>query len=148
MHGRRDRQRLAGQVDAGEHLARSGDAREALGEDLRVDMVEVKVDMVLEGADAAAFAHLHRHRARDDVATGEVLGRGRVALHEALALRVGEVAALAARALGDQHAGAVDAGRVELDELHVLAGQAGAQHHRVAVAGAGVGRGGGEVGWP
>ena len=89
-----------------------------------------------------------RHRAADDVARGEVLGGGRVALHEALAGRIDEIAALAARALGDQAARAVDAGRVELDELHVLQRQPGAQRHRVAVAGAGVGRGRREIGAP
>ena len=67
------------------------------------------------------------------------LACGRIALHEALAAGVGEVAALAARAFRDQHAGAVDAGGVELHELHVLQRQAGAQHHGVAVARAGVG---------
>ena len=76
----------------------------------------------------------------------EILRVWRIALHEALALRIGEIAALAARAFGDEHAGAVDAGRVELHELHVLQRQAGAQHHGVAVAGAGVGRGAREVG--
>ena len=86
VDGRRHRQRLAGQIDAGEHLARFGDPREAFVQDLGVDMVEVEPDMVLVRADAAALAHLDRHRARDDVAAGEVLGRGRVALHEALAL--------------------------------------------------------------
>ena len=35
---------------------------------------------------------------------------------------------------------------MELDELHVLERQAGAQHHRVAVAGADVRRGAGEIG--
>ena len=74
------------------------------------------------------------------------LAFGRVALHEALALGIGQVAALAARTFGDQAAGAVDAGRMELHELHVLQRQSGAQHHGVAVAGAGVGRGAGEVG--
>src|SRR5215469_13749704 len=48
-----------------------------------------------------------------------------VALHEALAFGIGQVAALAARALGDQAARAIDSGRVELDELHVLQRQAG-----------------------
>src|SRR6185369_12876284 len=69
----------------------------------------------------------------------------RVALHEALAFAIGEVAALAARALGDEHADAIDAGRVELDELHVLERQAGAKHHAIAVAGAGMGAGAGEI---
>ena len=96
-------------------------------------------------ADAAAFADLDRHRAADDVARREVLRVRRVALHEALALGVGEVAALAARAFGDQAARAVDAGRMELHELHVLQRQARAQHHAAAVAGAGVRRGAGEI---
>ena len=102
--------------------------------------------MVLVLADAAAFADLHRHRAADHVARGEVLRRRRIALHEALALRIDEIAALAARALGDEAARAVDAGRVELHELHILQRQARAQRHRVAVAGAGMGRGRGEIG--
>ena len=63
MDGRHDRDRLAGQVDIGEDLRRLGDAGQALGEDLRVDMVEVKEDMVLVLADAAAFADFHGHRA-------------------------------------------------------------------------------------
>ncbi len=60
---RRDRDRLAGQVDAREGLRGLGDARQPLVQDLRVDMVEVKEDMVLVLADAAAFADFHRHRA-------------------------------------------------------------------------------------
>jgi hypothetical protein len=58
--------------------------------------------------------------ARDHVARGEVLHRRRVALHEALAVLVQEVAALATHALGDEHARARHARRVELPELHVL----------------------------
>ena len=104
--------------------------------------------MVLELADAAALADLDGHGARDDVARGEILGGGRVALHEALALGVDEIGALPARAFGDQAAGAVDAGRMELHEFHVLQRQAGAQHHGVAVAGAGMRRGAGEIGAP
>ena len=77
---------------------------------------------------------------------GEVLRGRRVALHEALALGVRQVAALAAGALRHQATRAIDAGRVELDELVVLQRQAGAQHHAAAVAGAGMGAGAGEVG--
>ena len=108
-------------------------------------MVEVEEDVVLLLADAAALADLDGHGARDHVARGQVLGVRRIALHEALALAVGEVGALAARTLGDQHACAVDAGGVELHELHVFQRQAGAQHHGVAVAGLGVRTGAGEV---
>ncbi len=70
---------------------------------------------------------------------------GRVALHESLTLAVGEVPALAARALGDQYPRAVNAGRMELDELHVLERQTGPQDHRIAIAGAGVRRSRGEI---
>ena len=115
-------------------------------QDLRIEMLEVQMNVVLLRPDAAALADLDGHGAADDVARGQVLGVRRIALHEALALGVREVAALAARALGDQAAGAVDAGGMELDELHVLQRQAGAQHHGVAVAGAGVGGGAGEIG--
>ena len=112
-----------------------GDARQPLGEDFRIEMVEMQEDVILLRADAAAFADFDGHRAGDDVARGEVLGGRRVALHEALAFGIDQIGAFAARALGDQHAGAVDAGRMELHELHVLERQAGAQHHGVAVAG-------------
>ena len=94
----------------------------------------------------AAFPDLDGDGARHHVARGEVLGRGRVALHEFLAVGVAQEAAFAARAFGDQHAGAIDAGRVELHELHVLERQPGAQHHGVAVAGADMGAGAGEIG--
>ena len=127
-------------------FADSGNARQPLVQHRRVEMVEVQVDVVLVLADAAALADLDRHAAGDHVAGGQVLGRRRVALHEALALGIDEIAALAARAFGDQAAGAVDAGRVELHELHVLQRQAGARDHAAAVAGAGMRRGGGEIG--
>src|SRR5205823_10941131 len=82
---------------------------------------------------------------RHDVSRGEILGGRRVALHEALALGIDQIPALAPRALGDQAARAVDAGRMELNELHVLKRQSGAQHHPVAVPGADVSRRAGEI---
>ena len=68
--------------------------------------------------------------------------------HEALALAVGQIAAFAAGAFCYQTPDAVDPGRVELDELHVLQWQLGPQYHRVAVARAGVRRGAGLVDAP
>ncbi len=109
-------------------------------------MVEMQEDVILLRPDAAAFADLDGHRARDDIARCQILGGRRVALHEALALGIDQIGAFAARALGDEHAGAVDAGRMELHEFHVLERQAGAQHHRVAVAGLGVGAGARRIG--
>src|SRR3546814_19329929 len=85
-----------------------------------VAMVEVKGDIVAGLADAAAFAQLHRQRAGDDGARRQVLGRWGIALHEALTLGVRQIVALAARALGNENARTIDAGGMELDELHVL----------------------------
>ena len=146
MHRRRDRDRLARDIDAGENPHRFRNARQPLMQHLGIEMVEVQVDVVFLLADAAAFANLDGHRARDHVARREIFGGRRIALHETLALGIDQIAAFAARALGDEAAGAVDAGGVKLDELHVLQRQAGAQRHRAAVAGAGMRRGAGGVG--
>src|SRR5438132_2394040 len=105
-------------------------------------------DVILFLADAAPLTDFDRLGPADHVARGEVLLARRIFGHEALALAVGQIAALAAGALGDQAAGAVDASRVELDELHVLQWQPGAQYHRVAVTSAGVRRGAGLVDRP
>ena len=96
--------------------------------------------------DAAALADLDRHRAAHDIARSQILGIGCVALHEALTLGVGEITALAARALGDQAAGPIDAGRMKLHELHILQRQSGTQCHATAIARAGVRRSAGELG--
>src|SRR6185312_11549844 len=84
--------------------------------------------------------------ARHHVARRQVLRRWRIALHEALAVRIDQIATFTARALGDEATRAVDAGRMKLDELHVLQRQPGAQRHGAAVAGAGMRRGAGRVG--
>lgn len=108
-----------------------------------LEVREVEQDVVLVRSGAAAFADLVRHGPRDDVAGGEVLDGGGVALHEALAVGVAQDAALAAGGLGEQDAEAGEAGRVELEELHVLQGQAAAVGQGHAVTGEGVGVGGG-----
>ena len=63
VNGRHHGDRLTGQIDAGDGHRRLGDSGQPLGQDLRVDMVEVKEDVILMLADAAAFADFHRHRA-------------------------------------------------------------------------------------
>src|SRR5690606_11796386 len=73
-----------------------------------------------------------------DVTRGEVLdGRG-VALHEALARLVAQDRALTAGALGEQDAETGEAGRMELEELHVLKRQVLAPDDADAVTGQGV----------
>ena len=144
--GRDHRDRLDLHVDAAEDARRLGDAGQPLMQNVVRQVVEMQMDVFLVGADAAAFPDLDGDGARDHVARGEVLGRGRVALHELLALGIAQEAAFAARAFGDQHAGAIDPGRVELHELHVLERQPGAQHHGIAVAGADMRGCAGEIG--
>ena len=85
------------------------------------------MDVVPLLADPAALADLDRLGAADHVARGQVLLVRRILGHEPLALAVGEKAAFAARPFGDQDAGAVDAGGMELDEFHVLQRQPCAQ---------------------
>ncbi len=99
----------------------------------------MQVDVVFLLADPAARADLDRLGAADHVARGQVLLMRRILGHEPLALAVGQKAAFAPRAFGDQHARPVDPGGMELDELHVLERQPRAQDHAAAVAGAGVG---------
>ena len=82
------RYRLLRGVHAREDARRLGDTRQALMDDLRVQMLDVEIDIILVGAAAAPLADLDRHRAADHVAAGQVLGVRRIALHEALAVRV------------------------------------------------------------
>mmetsp|Transcript_96380 Transcript_96380/g.234239 ORF Transcript_96380/g.234239 Transcript_96380/m.234239 type:complete len:411 (+) Transcript_96380:519-1751(+) len=146
VHRRQRRDRLLRHVHAGEDLRRLGDTGQALVQHVGRQVVKVQVDVVLLRAHAAALADLHGHGAADDIARRQVLGAGRVTLHEALALRVLQDASLATASLSHEAAGTVDTGRVELHELRVLDGEAGAQSHATAVTGAGVGAGGAEVG--
>ena len=67
-----------GDVDAGKDGGGLGDARQALGQDLGREVVEVQVDVVLLGAAAAPLPDLQRHAAADHVAAGQVLRRRRV----------------------------------------------------------------------
>lgn len=104
------------------------------------------MDVVLVRPHAAPFADLDSHAARNDVAAGEILISRRIAFHETLAFRVGQIPALAACAFGDEAARTIDAGGVKLDKLHILKRQARAGHHAASIAGAGMGRGRREIG--
>lgn len=70
--------------------------------------------MVLQRAAAAPVQDLEVHGARDDVPRGEVFGCGCVALHQALAVRVQEVAAFAAGAFGYEDLWALGVRRMSL----------------------------------
>merc|ERR1712172_422353 len=109
-------------------------------------MVELQVDVVLLWAAAPALSDFHGHGTRHNVSAGKILGHRSIPLHEPLTLGVDKVATLGSAALSHQAASAIDASGVELDKLHVLAGQASPGNHGSAVTSAGVGRGGREVG--
>ena len=146
VNRRTDRQRLACQVDTCENLAAFGNAGQALCQHFGINMIEVEVDMVLIRANATAFADFHCHRARHHVTRGKVLCRRGIAFHKTLPFGIGQIAALAPRAFGNQHASAVNTRWVELNKFKVLQRKASAQHHAPAIARAGVRRCGGEIG--
>ena len=83
---REHRDWLTAKVNTGKHFGAFRDARQTLGQDLRIQMIEMQIDMVVLRTDAPAFANLNGHRARDDIARGQILGVRGIPLHEALAL--------------------------------------------------------------
>src|ERR1700719_1917349 len=136
MRGRQYRDRLARPLDPGKDLGGFGSAGKPQMQHVGIEVLEMQQNVIALRPAAAALADLDRHGAGDHVARRKIFGRRRIALHEALAFGIRQIAALAAGSLGDQAAGAVNAGRMTLDELHVLQWQSGAQCHGIAVAGA------------
>ncbi len=134
---------LEGGIDAEKDLGGLADAGQAFGHHLLAQVIHLEQHVVTLGSAPPALAHLGDDGTRHHVPAGQVLRVGRVALHEALALAVHQVAAFAARAFGDEHAAPGHAGGVELEELHVLQRQAGAQHHGHSITGVDVGIAGG-----
>jgi hypothetical protein len=143
VNRRHHRNRFTGHVHVGEVDADLVHRRQTLHDRLGTQVVELQQHVVLVGTTTAAFLDFLVHAARDEIARRQVLQRGRIPLHEALAVAVDQDRALAAAAFGQQHAGTGDTGRVELPELHVFERQAGAGGHAQAVAGVDEGIGGG-----
>ena len=119
----------------GEGSGQLENSRQAGVKHFLAEVIEFQQHVICVGAATPPFQHFEHHRPGHNVPARQVLGGGRVAFHEALAVPVDEVAALAAAAFGDEHPGAVDAGGVKLPHLHVLHGQPGPQRHADAVAG-------------
>jgi hypothetical protein len=136
---RHHRDRLARDVDAQLQAARV-DGREVLLQEGLAEVRRVEPDVV-----EAVLLHLEVDRAGDDVARrqfGALVVRGMKRAASPSMFGSSRMRALAAQRLGDQEAAllrVVQAGRVELDELHVADPAAGAPGHRDAVAGGGVG---------
>src|SRR3954469_11052674 len=129
-----DQDRLGGDVDACEVLADVHDLAQRLERALLRDDGDVQRDPRPARADATAFVDLDLLGARDDVARGELHLVGRHLLHEAIAVGVEQVRALAARALGDQEAVLDERRGVVLDHLHVHERRADPEGLRHAVA--------------
>jgi hypothetical protein len=108
---------------------------------LAAQVFEMQVDVILGLTDAAPLANLDGHGAADHVARRQVFRIRCIALHEALAGGVRQVSPLASRPFSNETTGAIDPGRVELHEFHVLQRQAGSKRHPAPVAGARVRRG-------
>src|ERR1700738_3190344 len=84
MHGRQDRNRLACDIDAGKDLCGLADARQSLVEDIGPEMLKVQFDVVPLGPASRTLVDFDRHRAADDVASGQIFRTRRIPLHEAL----------------------------------------------------------------
>ncbi len=106
---------------------------QALEDLLRAEVAQVEQDVAV---DAPALVDLGLLGSRDDVAARELHRVRRVALEESLSLCVQEVGALAAAALGDEHAGRRERRRMELHHLHVLQRHSDPQCHRHPIPGA------------
>ena len=104
VRGRQHRHGLGVRLDAEVGAGELGDVGQLRVDHRGLEVGDVEVDVVLVRAGAATLADLGRHAARDDVARREVLDRGGVALHEALALAVAQDRALTAGGLGEQDA--------------------------------------------
>jgi hypothetical protein len=142
MHRGQYRNRRFGDVDTGKDFRGLGNTRQTFIDYISAQVFEMQVYMIRIRPNSPALVNFKRHRTANHVSRGEILGVGGVAFHETFAIRVGQIAAFTAHALGNQYPGAINPGRMKLDELHVLQWQAGTRHHAAAVAGAGV-RGGG-----
>src|SRR5690606_37501198 len=108
-------------------------------------VVELQHHVIAIRTTAVAGEDFLDHGTGNNVTTGEVLGVGRVTLHEALAMLVDQVATFTTAAFGNQYTGTGNTGGVELPHFHVLHRNAGAQGHAHAVTGVDQGVGGGGI---
>lgn len=96
MDGRKNGDRLLGDIDATEDSSSLRDTGQTLVEDIWREMAELEVDVVLFGSNTAALADFDGNASRYDVAGCKILCRRCVALHETLTLRVDQVASFTA----------------------------------------------------
>lgn len=85
------------------------------------------------------------HRSGYDITRSQILGSRGIALHKSFAFCVEQVSTFTARSFGDQAAGAVNAGWMELNKFQILEGETSTSDHGIAVASAGVSGSAGKV---
>src|SRR5665811_1222490 len=105
-------------------------ARKTFQDTLRSQVPEVQMDESTS-SDTTALVDLRLYGARGDVPRSELHGLRGVFLHEALTGLIEEIPALAARTLRHEDVRSKQAGRMELNELHILergAGVVGQSH--------------------
>ncbi len=129
-------------VDADEIDRQLAHLRQALQDFLPTEMPHIQVDALPVRSDPPAFIDLGLLRAADQIPGGQFHLVGRIFLHEAVAILVGEIAALAATGLAHENAVFVEARGMELHEFHVHQRHAGIVGDGHAVAGVGEGVGG------
>ena len=146
MDSGQDGDGLLGGIDTSEDMRGLENAGKALVDLLGLQMVQMKVDVILVGANTTALQDLHGHGAGDDITGCEILSCGSVPLHEALTLTVPEDTTFTAAALGHEATSAIDTSRMELNELRVLDGDTSPSHHTVTVTSASMSASAAEVG--
>lgn len=138
VDGWQDGDWLLADVDTSEDGGGLRDTWKTVVEDLRWQVRELQVNVVLVWANTTALADLHGHGTRDNVTGGKILGSWSVTLHEPLTLRVQEVTTLTTRALSDQAASTIDTSWVELHKLQILIGKTSTSNHCHTVTSASV----------
>ena len=150
MAGRHDRDGCLPRLDAEVGGGEVDDLFEFFEQLSLRDVLKMQQHIVLSTdaaslGDTATFEDLFVHALTDQIARGEVLHGRRVALHEAFAVAVGQIATFAAGAFGDQDAQTSEAGRVKLDKFEVLDRQAFVEDNAEGVTGVGLAVGGDRI---
>ena len=133
MNGWQDWNGLLGGINTGEDVCSFENTGEALMNLLRRQVVQVKVDVIILGANTASFEDFHSHGAGDDVSGCKILCVGGIPLHESLTLAIPEDSTFSTAALSHEAASAIDAGRMELYELGILNWESSSSDHTTTV---------------
>mmetsp|Transcript_22976 Transcript_22976/g.35408 ORF Transcript_22976/g.35408 Transcript_22976/m.35408 type:complete len:259 (+) Transcript_22976:781-1557(+) len=134
MHSRQDRNGLLGHIHTSKNGCSLTNSWQTFFEQLRRQMIQMQVDMILVWSHTPPFTNLHGHGSRHHITTGQILGTGSIPLHEPLTFTVAQNTALTTTSLGNQTSGPVDTGGMKLHKLRILIGQTGPHGHGIPVS--------------